>query len=127
MYVLGVDFGGGASKATLLDEKGNIVATATAEYPTFYGDDGKAEQRPDDWYRAACENIRKAIGSLDANQVGCVCFDAATHTAVLTDENFRPVADAVYWTDTRSKKQADWLKENKDDDIFRRFNVVTRT
>lgn len=121
MYVLGVDFGGGASKATLMDEKGNIVATATAEYPTFYGDDGKAEQRPDDWYRAACENIRKAIGSLDANQVGCVCFDAATHTAVLTDENFRPVADAVYWTDTRSKKQADWLKENKGDDIFRRF------
>ena len=36
MYVLGVDFGGGASKATLLDERGKVVATATAEYPTFF-------------------------------------------------------------------------------------------
>ena len=31
MYVLGVDFGGGASKATLLDETGKVVATATAD------------------------------------------------------------------------------------------------
>ena len=35
-YVLGIDFGGGASKATLLSEKGEIVATNTVEYPTLY-------------------------------------------------------------------------------------------
>ena len=36
----------GASKATLLDKNGQVVATATAEYPTHYGDGGKAEQNP---------------------------------------------------------------------------------
>ena len=40
MYVLGVDFGGGASKATLLNEKGEVVATAVSEYPTYYGAGG---------------------------------------------------------------------------------------
>ena len=30
MYLLGVDFGGGASKATLTDREGRVVATATA-------------------------------------------------------------------------------------------------
>lgn len=38
MYALGVDFGGGASKVTLLDDKGRVVATASCEYPTFYGE-----------------------------------------------------------------------------------------
>ena len=42
MYVLGVDFGGGASKATLIDKNGKVIATATTEYPTFYGENGKA-------------------------------------------------------------------------------------
>ena len=46
MYVLGVDFGGGASKATLLNEKGEVAATAVSEYPTYYGAGGKA--LPDD-------------------------------------------------------------------------------
>ena len=29
-YLLGIDFGGGASKATLIDEMGNITAESTA-------------------------------------------------------------------------------------------------
>ena len=43
-YLLGIDFGGGASKATLLGENGVIVATATVEYPTAYPKQGFAEQ-----------------------------------------------------------------------------------
>ena len=82
MYVLGVDFGGGASKATLLDKNGKVVATATAEYPTHYGEGGKAEQNPMDWYKAACQNIRAVLKGIDAEKVRCLCFDAATHTAV---------------------------------------------
>ena len=33
-------------------------------------------------------------------------LDAATHTAVLADENFNVLMPSVYWTDTRCKKQA---------------------
>ncbi len=61
MYVLGVDFGGGASKATLIDKSGKIIATATSEYKTYYGVGGKAEQNPLDWYKAACDNIRSVL------------------------------------------------------------------
>ncbi len=118
MYFLGVDFGGGASKATLIDEKGKVVATATTEYPTDYGDGGKAEQNPIDWYNSACNNIKRVIANIDINQVECLCFDAATHTAVLMDENFEPVCPSVYWTDTRSKKEKDFLEEKYGDIIF---------
>ena len=127
MYVLGVDFGGGASKATLLDERGKVVATATAEYPTFYGEGGKAEQNPLDWYGAACQNIRAVLRDIDASKVQCVCFDAATHTAVLMDENGSPVCNAVYWTDTRSVKEKAYLAENFGEEIFEKckHNVDT--
>ena len=65
-YVLGIDFGGGASKATLLSEAGEIVATNTVEYPTLYPAPRYVEQDPMDWYRAAVSNIRevKARGAM---------------------------------------------------------------
>ena len=127
MYVLGVDFGGGASKATLLDENGKVVATATAEYPTHYGEGGKAEQNPMDWYNAAAKNIRTVIQGIQPNEIKCLCFDAATHTAVLMDENGTPVCDAVYWTDTRSVKEKAYLAEKFGGEIFEKckHNVDT--
>lgn len=127
MYVLGVDFGGGASKATLLNKNGKVVATATAEYPTHYGEGGKAEQNPMDWYRAACQNIRAVLQNINAEDVKCLCFDAATHTAVLMDENGEPVCDAVYWTDTRSIGEKQYLAERYGEEIFEKckHNVDT--
>lgn len=127
MYVLGVDFGGGASKATLLGKTGKVVATATAEYPTHFGEGGKAEQNPMDWYRAACQNIRSVLQGINAEEVKCLCFDAATHTAVLMDEKGEPVCDSVYWTDTRSVNEKKYLAENFGEEIFEKckHNVDT--
>ena len=127
MYVLGVDFGGGASKATLIDGNGEVIATATAEYPTVYGEDGKAEQCPKDWYIAAVKNIREVLKGIDCEQVKCLCFDAATHTAVLMDEYGAPVCDSVYWTDTRSVREKEYLAEKYGVKIFEKckHNVDT--
>lgn len=118
MYVLGVDFGGGACKTTLINKYGKTVATATAEYPTFYGDNGMAEQNPMDWYNAACKNIKAVINGINPDDIKCICFDAATHTAVLMDDNGIPVCNSVYWTDTRSLKEKEYLKQNYGKKLF---------
>ena len=120
MYVLGVDFGGGASKATLMNKYGEVVKTATSEYPTDYGEDGRAEQNPYDWYSAAIKNIRSVLEGIDPALVECLCFDAATHTAVLLDENGEPVCNSVYWTDTRSVNEKKYLEENFGEEIFKK-------
>lgn len=121
MYVLGVDFGGGASKVTLLSQEGKVVATATAEYPTAYGEGGMAEQNPTDWYEAACRNIRAVLAKgFDPSEIACVCFDAATHTAVLMDEEFVPLCPSVYWTDTRSVGEKRYLAEHFGEEIFQK-------
>lgn len=113
-YALGIDFGGGASKATLLDETGKIIAVNTVEYPTFYPQPGFAEQNPEDWYAAACRTIGEILNKsgVNADSIAAVSLDAATHTAVLTDENFHVLRPAVYWTDSRSTEEARFLREN---------------
>ena len=113
-YLLGIDFGGGASKATLLSETGKVVATATSEYATNYSAGGCAEQDPDAWVEATVKNIRAVVDSagIDSSDVAGVCLDAATHTAVILDENFKVIRPAIYWTDTRSVGEVEYLKKN---------------
>lgn len=118
-YLLGIDFGGGASKATLLREDGVIAATHTTEYKTFYPKPGYAEQAPDDWVKATCENINGVLSKskISSDEITAVSLDAATHTAVIMDENFNVIRPAIYWTDTRSIKEVSFLKENYSDII----------
>lgn len=122
-YALGIDFGGGSSKATLLNERGEIVATASEEYETFSTADGGREQNPDDWVKASVNNIIKVTqaAKIDPADVASICFDAATHTAVLMDENFKLVRPSVYWTDTRSVGEKETLKREFGDEIFKKF------
>ena len=88
-YVLGVDIGSGSVKLTLLSREGVIAATAGCEYPTYYPQVGWCEQEPEDWCRAfqcAFADILKAA-AIRPEQIRALSFDAATHTAVLLDEN----------------------------------------
>jgi xylulokinase len=120
-YILGVDFGGGASKATLLAANGSIAATNTVEYPTFYPRQGYAEQNPADWYSAIKANIAALIkkSGVSACDILAVCLDAATHTAVLLDNNFNVLRSAIYWTDSRSIKESEYLNEKYGDLIVK--------
>lgn len=119
MYYLGIDFGGGSSKATLIDSYGKVVATASSEYPTTYAENGLATQKPIDWFNAAITNIKSIlVRGINPNEIECVCFSAATHTAVLLDEKENVICDSIYWTDTRSVKEKEFLLNNYKDYIF---------
>ncbi len=113
-YLLGIDFGGGASKATLINEKGEICATNSCEYPTYFPQSGYAEQNPEDWVRATCENISKVLekSGINPSDIAALSLDAATHTAVIMDSDFNVIRPAIYWTDTRSVDEVRFLKEN---------------
>lgn len=112
-YVLGVDIGSGSMKLTLLGREGKIAATAGCEYPTCYPQVGWCEQDPEDWCRAfktAFADILRQTG-IGAERIKALSLDAATHTAVLLDENKRVIRRAILWTDQRSKAEVQELKE----------------
>ncbi len=119
-YLLGIDFGGGSSKATLIDTTGKIIAESIAEYPTLYPENGACEQRAEDWICALKLNIKtlREKSGIDTKDILCIALDSATHTSVLCDENFLPIRPAIHWTDSRSRKQAEYLKQNFGEQIF---------
>ena len=127
-YLLGVDFGGSSSKATLLGEDGRVAATATCEYPTYYPQSGWAEQNPEDSWNAFVSNVRELLekSGVAPENIAAVALDAATHTAVLLDAQDRPVRNAIYWTDTRASAEADELRARCGEKITRlSFNSVS--
>ncbi|MBR4061055.1 MAG: xylulokinase [Lachnospiraceae bacterium] len=119
-YLLGIDFGGGSSKATLIDTLGNIVAENNVEYPTYYPKLGWCEQEPADWIKAFSENVTGLLNKagIAPEDILALAIDSATHTWVMCDESFRPLRPAIHWTDSRSLKQAQVLREKHNDFIF---------
>ena len=127
-YLLGVDFGGSSAKATLLGEDGRVYAVASCEYPTWYPQNGWAEQDADDSYDAMVKNIRQIFqtSGVRPEEVRALALDAATHTAVLVGADDKPVRRAIYWTDTRSAPQAAKLKSEMGAEITREcYNSVS--
>lgn len=121
-YLLGIDFGGGASKATLLGENGAIVAESTVEYPTLYPTVGACEQDPADWIEALCQNTKTILqkSGIAPSDIAAIAIDSATHTSLVCDKDFRPLRHAMHWTDTRSRTQANKLREAFGEEIFQK-------
>ncbi|MBQ9071441.1 MAG: xylulokinase [Clostridia bacterium] len=121
-YLLGIDFGGGASKATLLSEDGRIVAENTVEYPTLYVENGACEQSPDDWIEALIKNSKAVLekSGIAAEDIAAIAIDSATHTFLACDKDSKPLRNAIHWTDSRSVKHARELYEKCGEEIFKK-------
>ena len=119
-YLLGIDFGGGASKATLLDENGRIAFAHTVEYETLHPSLGACEQRPEDWLSALKENTHALLSGsrISPGDIACIALDSATHSSLVCDADFKPLRNALHWTDTRSRAETDFLKTNYGAEIF---------
>jgi len=90
------------------DESGRVVSSATEDHEPFASPQiGWAEQHPQDWWRASCLAIRKALASanLSGKDIDCVGFSGQMHGAVLLDERGSVVRPALIWCDVRTEKQ----------------------
>ena len=108
IHVLGIDVGTGGTRALVLDGQGRVVSSATEDHQPFASPQiGWAEQHPEDWWRATCLAVRKAIASanLSAEEIACVAFSGQMHGAVMLDEQGSVVRPALIWCDVRTEKQ----------------------
>jgi xylulokinase len=125
-YTIGVDFGGGAAKATLLREDGEVIAAEQKEYPLYYPQNGWAEHDPHGHYEVLCQNIRALFekSGVNPHEIAALAVSAASQQAVCLDEKDRPVRRAIYWSDNRGAKHADWLWQNHRDLVYRQCHNV---
>lgn len=113
-YLLGIDFGGSSSKATLIDGNGDIVCTVSREYPMHYPQDGWCEQSAEDCYGALVANIRTIFtkSGVDPKAIRAMAVDSATHMAVLLGKDDMPLRNVIHWSDRRSEQESQWLNAN---------------
>ncbi len=111
---LGIDVGTGGTRAILIDRNGLVVASHASEHEEISSPEiGWAEQRPEDWWRAAQEAIRGAIlaSGQPASAIEAVGLTGQMHGAVMLDEHGAVLRPALIWCDQRTQPQCDWLTE----------------
>ena len=113
-YTLGIDFGGTASKATLLNRNGQVLATSSKEYPFYCPHRGWVEQDIDELFAAFIFNCKTCleISRIDPSSISAIALDAATHMAVFCDSDDKPIRRFIHWSDSRSTEQAQFIRDN---------------
>ena len=117
--LLGIDYGTGGCKVTVIGEDGSFVGEASVEYATYHDHPGWSEQEPQDWWTSFCEALKKlASKGVDLKSIVACSLDGSTHNAVLLDGAFNPVRRTIMWTDQRATAECEALKAGWGERIF---------
>ena len=118
-YLLGIDYGTGGCKVTVLDENGAFAGEASVEYPTYHDHPGWSEQDPQDWWTSLVAALGKlAAKGIDLKAIAACALDGSTHNAVLLDDAYRPLRRTIMWTDQRATAECETLRAAWGDRIF---------
>ena len=118
--LLGIDYGTGGCKTTVIDENGTFVAEASTEFPTYHEHPGWSEQEPSDWWTALCEDLKKlAAKGVDLSSIAALALDGSTHNAVLLDGAYKPLRRTIMWTDQRATAECEALKAGYGEQVFK--------
>ncbi len=99
-YLIGVDVGTTGTKSILLSEKGETVAHAYEGYKTFAPDTLTCEQDAEVLWGAVVRTVRRVCETVaDKEKVAGISLSTQGGTLIPTDENYRPVCNAVVWSD----------------------------
>ena len=109
MHYIGVDLGTSAMKLLLVDEVGNILNTATREYPLHFPQPGWSEQDPADWWSGVQEGLAELLTGFDKAQVAAIGCGGQMHGLVALDGNDDVIRPAILWNDGRTAEETDWL------------------
>ena len=107
MYLLAHDLGTSGDKATLFHEDGTLLKSVVADYPTYYGIHGEAEQEPQELWAAVCQATRQVTADISPKEIAAVAFTGTQNGCICLDKDGNPLRRAIIWADVRAAKQAD--------------------
>lgn len=119
MYFLGIDYGTGGTKATLVDGDGDVAAHAFREYPIIVDKPGWSEHDPRLYWEYARDMIRSVIADsgVDPKDIKGVAASSAMPCMVMVDKAGDPVHNAYNLMDRRAIKQVDEVRALFGDDL----------
>jgi xylulokinase len=112
-YLLGLDIGTSGAKALLCDDRGNLLTTATAEYPLSSPFPLWSEQEPADWWRGARQALREVVAAagVEARQIAGLGLTGQMHGAVFLDAQGAVIRPALLWNDQRTAAECAEITE----------------
>jgi xylulokinase len=105
LYV-GHDLGTSGNKTVLVDAAGALVASHVDRYPLRHPRPDRAEQDPEDWWRAVCVGSRAVTAGVDPSRIAGVAFAGQMLALVPMDASGRPTRPAISWLDHRAEAEA---------------------
>ena len=110
---LGIDIGTSGTKTLAIDERGRILAQATAEYPCYAPKPLWSEQEPDDWWKAVVTTVREVLqkGKLKPADVKGIGLSGQMHGSVFLDKQDRVIRRALLWNDQRTTAECAEIEE----------------
>ncbi len=113
-YLLGIDYGTGGAKATIINTDGDEMSYAFEEYPILTPNPGWSEHDANLHWEVACRLIKSCIekAEISSNEIAGIAVSSAYPSLVLVDKNIDPVHNAYNLMDKRAVKQVEWLREN---------------
>ncbi len=109
MYYLGIDLGTSSVKLLLADDKGNIVKTASRDYPLIFPQEGWSEQNPADWVEGTLSALGEITEGIDRTLIQSIGVAGQMHGLVILDENDEVIRPAILWNDGRTEKEVEYL------------------
>lgn len=112
--IIGIDIGTTSTKAVAFASDGALLYQFAVAYPLYSSSPGYAELNPHEVLEAVISTLRQVIGELRVagyKLIG-VSFSSAMHSLIVLDEDNKPLTNCITWADTRSKAQAEKLKQH---------------
>ncbi len=122
-FILAHDLGTTGNKATLFDDRGNLVASHLASYSVSYPQANWAEQDPEDWWRAVCHATRALLAKAGTTlrKIAAVTFSGQMMGIAPIDAAGVPLRSAIIWADQRAVAEANWISDHCGaENIYRR-------
>ena len=112
-HLLGIDIGTSGTKTLICNDKGEVLATATAEHPISSPKPGWSEQDPQDWWRAACKAVKAALkkAKRKPSEVSGIGLSGQMHGSVFLADGPKPLRPALLWNDQRTAEQCRQIEE----------------
>jgi len=101
---LGIDIGTSGTKTLAINERGELLASATAEYPLHTPKPLWSEQDPEDWWQATVATVRAVVkkAKLKPADVRGIGLSGQMHGSVFLDKHNKVIRRALLWNDQRT-------------------------
>ena len=112
-HLLGLDYGTGGAKTTIINSEGKELSYVFEEYPILTPKPGWSEHDPGRYWDIACRIIKRAISDagISPHEIKGIAVSSALPSLVLVDKNHNPVHNAYNLMDKRATKQVEWLQK----------------